>query len=506
MFTVLSSVQVHFGHRWKMSSISILVIILFSCFGFDAVIASTEAYATTVFSRNASDPNFELVIDNNNEIHVHNLSTTTSKSTTTTENNNNTGGDLESVGDHSLLDLYKKQSKLGAGEEDRRYNSLDKQPLSDEHLEEHAHRGYSFYTNHHNNHDHDNNLHPDHPSTTKDKKKSRGGKKRPSHHVPSFSKMPDYLNDFFSSEHESNDNYNPNHNHNQPEVLKVPIGSRVHTIKYKDVSPEDMSSYNSLAHSDVFGGNHHHHRGHQRSKEQVVKTFYNEFHPSIVEIPSSKAELPIVFNFETKSSPIIARQMHRSPPAGEHNVQYFESNEPPHFSQHIVHRPIFQDIREVIVPYRFYIQSIDPVQELRQTNVPVAHNLYQPQQHQFPPMASPHGMLPNSPLHHMRGLEPHVTYHQAGDLLNSPSSEQVYDHQDNHQHDQTMSPYFKPELSSEQEYLENAIAYAALIQKNPYVAQSSVMKPMTIADLYQKPYLYEEPGYIHYDHFNKYNV
>lgn len=100
--------------------------------------------------------------------------------------------------------------------------------------------------------------------------------------------------------------------------LVVPVGSRVHTIHYRD-----------------YDGNSVH-------EEQQFVSPLEKYEPKVIELESSRPILPIVINFHTKSSPVIATQTHYKPPNTVPKVQYFETNEPPHYHRHIVHKPIYQ--------------------------------------------------------------------------------------------------------------------------------------------------------------------
>lgn len=94
--------------------------------------------------------------------------------------------------------------------------------------------------------------------------------------------------------------------------LVVPVGSRVHVIKYKDYSKPDSS-------------------------QMVTKFDYNHnapIEPSVIELPSSQPVLPIVFNFKTKLSPIYTTMSHIPKKPKYH---YFSTILPPTFISNYPH-------------------------------------------------------------------------------------------------------------------------------------------------------------------------
>lgn len=180
--------------------------------------------------------------------------------------------------------------------------------------------------------------------------------------VPSFSKIPDYIvHQLIDDNVQLREDEIPIHERpgkNAKNPLIVPIGSRVHTVKIKDYSKPDSS--------------------------EVVDEYYDRYEPNIIELPSSQPVLPIVFNFRTQTSPIIATQS-RVKSASQPTVEFLQTNEPPHYRQHVVHKPIIQDLREVIIPYRYYVREIKPVNEYKQTYIPT----YRRPSYRHPYQASP---------------------------------------------------------------------------------------------------------------------
>ena len=86
--------------------------------------------------------------------------------------------------------------------------------------------------------------------------------------------------------------------------------------------------------------------------------------PTTIEVGSSSVPLNILFR--SSSSHINVQQAHEG--AGG-SVQQSSSVDEPHHLFHEVSKPIIQEVREVISPYRRIVQEINPVQEDIQTIV-----------------------------------------------------------------------------------------------------------------------------------------
>ena len=86
--------------------------------------------------------------------------------------------------------------------------------------------------------------------------------------------------------------------------------------------------------------------------------------PTTIEVGSSSVPLNILFR--SSSSNINVQQAHEG--AGGTSQQSSSVDEPHHLF-HEVSKPIIQEVREVISPYRRIIQEINPVQEDIQTIV-----------------------------------------------------------------------------------------------------------------------------------------
>jgi len=81
--------------------------------------------------------------------------------------------------------------------------------------------------------------------------------------------------------------------------------------------------------------------------------------PQILEV--APLELPIQIIYNSKSSPVLVQQNHI--PGAPGQVERTSSKEEPHVVIHEVLRPVIQELREVITPYRRVVQEIAPVVE-----------------------------------------------------------------------------------------------------------------------------------------------
>jgi hypothetical protein len=87
--------------------------------------------------------------------------------------------------------------------------------------------------------------------------------------------------------------------------------------------------------------------------------------PQIVEVDAG--QLPLTIHFKSASSNINVVQTHQPSDAGE--IKQTSSEDEPHRLVHEVTKPIIQEVREIITPFRRVIQEIRPVQEEIQTIV-----------------------------------------------------------------------------------------------------------------------------------------
>lgn len=98
--------------------------------------------------------------------------------------------------------------------------------------------------------------------------------------------------------------------------------------------------------------------------EYDVPASGNNVEPTTLEITSNPIPLNLVF--KSFSTPINIQQVHQS---SEAIAQESSSEDEPHRLLHSIVKPVFQDIREVIIPIRRVTQQITPVQEEIQTFV-----------------------------------------------------------------------------------------------------------------------------------------
>lgn len=86
--------------------------------------------------------------------------------------------------------------------------------------------------------------------------------------------------------------------------------------------------------------------------------------PINVEVPPNY--IPVNFVFRSASSQINVVQKHQSS-SGSFRESYSEDE--PHKLVHTVKRPVIQEVKEIITPYRKIVQQIEPVREEIQTIV-----------------------------------------------------------------------------------------------------------------------------------------
>jgi len=87
--------------------------------------------------------------------------------------------------------------------------------------------------------------------------------------------------------------------------------------------------------------------------------------PQIVEV--APLELPIQIIYNSRSSPVFVQQNHIPGVPGQ--VEQTSSKEEPHVVIHEVERPVIQELREIITPYRRVVQEVAPVVETVNTIV-----------------------------------------------------------------------------------------------------------------------------------------
>ena len=77
-----------------------------------------------------------------------------------------------------------------------------------------------------------------------------------------------------------------------------------------------------------------------------------------VDVPSTKN--PIYMNFQTQSSPLYVNQRHYGAMGSYHHSSSYDE---PHKLVHYVTKPVYQELYEVVKPYRKVVQKIQPVHE-----------------------------------------------------------------------------------------------------------------------------------------------
>lgn len=110
------------------------------------------------------------------------------------------------------------------------------------------------------------------------------------------------------------------------------------------------------------------------SQIQVVHVpSFSKPNPTYVDVDSQPS--PIYMHFKSQSSPLFTKQTHLGAPG---NVEKSQSQDEPHKLIHEVTKPVVQEVRETIIPYRKVIQLIKPVHEEVQTVVH-KHKEHKPQ-------------------------------------------------------------------------------------------------------------------------------
>ncbi|KAH9404566.1 hypothetical protein TYRP_000392 [Tyrophagus putrescentiae] len=89
--------------------------------------------------------------------------------------------------------------------------------------------------------------------------------------------------------------------------------------------------------------------------------------PQLVSVEPSVSAIQLLF--KTASSPLLVKQKHFASPGAVY--QATQSADYPHVLRHVVHKPVLQEVREVIQPYRTITTQIQPVQERVHTILPV---------------------------------------------------------------------------------------------------------------------------------------
>lgn len=90
--------------------------------------------------------------------------------------------------------------------------------------------------------------------------------------------------------------------------------------------------------------------------------------PQIIEVDAITA--PVQFVFRSASGPLLFQQVHV--PSLRNEPQHTKSEEPAQLLTHEVYKPIIQELREIIQPYRHVSQEIKPV--IEEVRTVVAHS------------------------------------------------------------------------------------------------------------------------------------
>lgn len=159
--------------------------------------------------------------------------------------------------------------------------------------------------------------------------------------------------------------------HQQPLVqsyVAQPVGftgSNLHVGQFAGVRPaiSFLTQHHSEPHQEVV----------QAAVTQLGRTVeyknmpYQEqpMQSQIVEVEPS--ETPLHIHFKTKSSSVSLSQSHQQTPAQE--AQIAQTQDEPSRLVHEIQKPIIQEVREVITPYRQVTQEIQPVVEAVHTVV-----------------------------------------------------------------------------------------------------------------------------------------
>lgn len=172
---------------------------------------------------------------------------------------------------------------------------------------------------------------------------------------------------------------------------------RYHTAVKKSLKTTLTNSFNNYNKQIVFRGltikgpksnsandlmpNHHSvilpvNRTHRvKTVDYVTNQSSDLIGPRIIDVDVSS--VPIVLHFKSYSSPIKVKQIHR--PSIAEQIETTDEDAP-QIIRHLVTKPIIQEIREIITPYRRIIQDIQPVQEVVHTIVATNNKKHRPSQ------------------------------------------------------------------------------------------------------------------------------
>ncbi|KAJ6219675.1 hypothetical protein RDWZM_005487 [Blomia tropicalis] len=121
------------------------------------------------------------------------------------------------------------------------------------------------------------------------------------------------------------------------------------------------ASYGGYGHGGGGGGGYHSIEAaiYSNHKVDVIPVYSSRYSkPTYVDVPSGMT--PVYINFQSQSSPVYVKQQHYGMSG---SYQKSHSYDEPHTLVHEVNKPIVQEVREVISPYRKVVQTIKPVHE-----------------------------------------------------------------------------------------------------------------------------------------------
>lgn len=109
-------------------------------------------------------------------------------------------------------------------------------------------------------------------------------------------------------------------------------------------------------------------QSHRTVKTYDVPSTFSGSSALTIDVPSSSQSMN--FLMRSRSSDINLETVHEPTPG---SFKETASEEEPHISRHTVTRPLIQEVREVVTPFRKIVQELQPVQEHVETIVPRGH-------------------------------------------------------------------------------------------------------------------------------------
>ena len=127
-----------------------------------------------------------------------------------------------------------------------------------------------------------------------------------------------------------------------PVIAAVPVAAVGYS--HGHIVPAAVISHHDIKHYDVPSTGH--------------------IYPTTIDVPANV--LPVNFIFRSASSMINVKQKHEGAPG---SFKETHSQDEPHVLKHTVTKPIIQEVREIISPFRRIQQTVEPVREEIQTLV-----------------------------------------------------------------------------------------------------------------------------------------